>query len=1243
MIKAANQADATAKSFRTVGNSSEYREVATKAAEANERMTTTTQKVVNAQQEQSKSLAEVKRLVETATKAAQEQTGTLNQNINSQIRLKAELDAVNKELKDAQKGYVDTGADVGQLTKRQLELRQAINENNRTLRNQIKEVNASDGSINQLRSQLNLLNQTYDDLQANDRNGIVGKEMLAGIDALSNKLKELEGATGRFQRNVGNYPETFGEVGQSVQGAFSEFKSGNIQGGIDGTKAAMNGLVASARAFIASPIGIAVAALAAIGLAAKGIWDYNQGLKENLVLTEQFTGATGQSADAIRQQAQAMTDTFGGDFQENLNAAQKLVKAFGLTYEEAFDEIAQGLANGGKSNKEFFDSINEYPQLFAKAGYSASEFIGLVNTGFEEGLFSDKLVDGIKEADLALKEQTKTTRDALVNAFGDVWSDDLLRRIKVGETTTKDALIEISAQAQKTGLNQQQLYQLTADVFKGAGEDAGGAAKYFDILNKSVDNLEKPLTKTSQYFLDLRDANLELEQAMDSALKSDSVISFSQQWDIAWVKIQTGFFEIVKGARDLVSWYDKMTVTSESLSKSWSSLSKISDELNSLFNYLSITFERMGKIIGLSDTQASEFTKTMSYLTNPIKQAELVLSGLAQTIEYVANGIMITTDYAEGFGRTLGQLASFNFDNVKGLGENVDDIRAENNAIRESIELRKQSAEGFKVLAEIGEKVGSQAKSRIESEKEAEREAAAAAKKKAEEDAKRQKEYAAAQKKAQEDAKKRLADQQREELAMSSALLENFKIVNDKKLEFNESFTLQSIFDQQKYLNALFDMEKKHAEKVAGLTYEEALGIDVDKRTSEQQNLINKIIGLEKQKASEIKKINDDLATYMAKRATENFENEKKRLALDYAYNLMTIENTKDKVNKQKEIEYNYQKSLRDLEVERLELLAKTSSEEVEQKYNTNQILTDAEISLLDKVFEIRKADKERTDELKEAEKEKEMKGYEDSLEMIGEYLGAEQEMREVFEAFKKLQKAQDLNDVKATEEGKLEVVAAVANAASSIMGEQSAFGKALAMTAAAINTYLGITRALVEPGGVAGVALAAVIGVLGAVQIAKIATQKPPEAPRFSASFSTGVMNSSFEGRALVDEEGAELHYDRYGRLKSSGQSRPNIRDVKKGDTIFPADISKKIKEISAFNPMPDFLNGFNLRAANGNDYKFERLEGKLDGLKRAIKSKDAFVFDGKNIIQVSGSSGSTHQRPLPKFIDKPRQNTLR
>ena len=53
-----------------------------------------------------------------------------------------------------------------------------------------------------------------------------------------------------------------------------------------------------------------------------------------------------------------------------------------------------------------------------------------------------------------MREQTTSTRDALVNAFGASFSDDILKRVSTGKTTTKDALIEINKEAEKYNLTQ---------------------------------------------------------------------------------------------------------------------------------------------------------------------------------------------------------------------------------------------------------------------------------------------------------------------------------------------------------------------------------------------------------------------------------------------------------------------------------------------------------------------------------------------------------------------------------------------------------------------------------------------------------------------------------------------------------------------------------------------------------------------------------------------------------------------
>lgn len=96
---------------------------------------------------------------------------------------------------------------------------------NRELGNQTREMNTADGSINQMRAQLRILNNTYDNLSASVRNSAAGDATLQQIKKLDAELKQLEANTGRYQRNVGNYQSAFGMLGLSVQQVARELPS----------------------------------------------------------------------------------------------------------------------------------------------------------------------------------------------------------------------------------------------------------------------------------------------------------------------------------------------------------------------------------------------------------------------------------------------------------------------------------------------------------------------------------------------------------------------------------------------------------------------------------------------------------------------------------------------------------------------------------------------------------------------------------------------------------------------------------------------------------------------------------------------------------------------------------------------------------------------------------------------------------------------------------------------------------
>lgn len=84
-------------------------------------------------------------------------------------------------------------------------LKQKEQELNQTRKDSVKLAEAQEGSINQLRIQLKLAQKDFDALSAAERNSAQGQGQLKKIQTLDAELKQLEGTTGRFQRNVGNY------------------------------------------------------------------------------------------------------------------------------------------------------------------------------------------------------------------------------------------------------------------------------------------------------------------------------------------------------------------------------------------------------------------------------------------------------------------------------------------------------------------------------------------------------------------------------------------------------------------------------------------------------------------------------------------------------------------------------------------------------------------------------------------------------------------------------------------------------------------------------------------------------------------------------------------------------------------------------------------------------------------------------------------------------------------------------
>lgn len=163
----------------------------------------------------------------------EDQNGTilLDVDLSAYIKSLQEMQAEYKKTKDRidelTKADGDNSAEISQLTQQNKVLAQEMKGVEKQMQNEIKQHKAAEGSLVQLRAQLANLQKQYDSMSGFDRLGVAGQELQAKIKGLSDQILNLEGNTGRWQRNVGNYKSGL----EALKGGFQN--AGLATGGLD--------------------------------------------------------------------------------------------------------------------------------------------------------------------------------------------------------------------------------------------------------------------------------------------------------------------------------------------------------------------------------------------------------------------------------------------------------------------------------------------------------------------------------------------------------------------------------------------------------------------------------------------------------------------------------------------------------------------------------------------------------------------------------------------------------------------------------------------------------------------------------------------------------------------------------------------------------------------------------------------------------------------------------------------------
>jgi len=404
--------------------------------------------------------------------------------------------------------------------------------NDKEVENSLKGV---EGAISQTRNSLRKLQIGSEDYDARS------KELKLTMDQLRQKQADYREELGFTQRELNNTAESSIGLRSSLSGIFDALLSGDLQSakaGILELKEGMGGLLKSSLAFIASPIGLAIAALAGLAAGTKAMFDFNVEADKGARLIENLSGKTGQAVEDIRIQIQAMTDTFGVSFDELAGAVDNLVDT-GVAKDEleALEKIKNGLLTAPDKN-EFINSLGDTAVTAKQVGLNLEEVISLKKAIEETGVNPEATFGALEKAGRNLALQTDVLRKSLTDAFGASFTDEILAKVKNGEISTTQALDQINKKSKEVSLNQTQQAEIGVQLFGKQAQAAGGLAVVLDTVSSAYENQTQALNGNQTALEELNEANVKLQIGMSALFR---VSNFGELFDSLKAKVISYF------------------------------------------------------------------------------------------------------------------------------------------------------------------------------------------------------------------------------------------------------------------------------------------------------------------------------------------------------------------------------------------------------------------------------------------------------------------------------------------------------------------------------------------------------------------------------------------------------------------------------------------------------------------------------------------------------------------------------
>jgi DNA repair exonuclease SbcCD ATPase subunit len=404
---------------------------------------------------QVKSMQELRAIID-------ENTGSFGFLVARMQELKAGIDATNARIKQITKDY-DEGRmavdDYNQELQENLEELQKLRTEQGDVRSSLnastKALLAAKGSYVEMSQTLGQLRNAYRQLSKEQREGAVGTEMLGQIKLLDAELKEVDASMGNFQRNVGGYEEALKQVLPPQAGLIVDLGKLSVEGGgipslFTGMKDSIVGMTKAAVAFIATPLGATLTALAAAAAAAFALFN-----ARNKEIEKQAEA----SAKALEKQKEQMER-----FDLEISREVELLRADGKE-QEANALARRSVTDAMNKAQQAVDEYREkYNQMSAKEQKANAETL----KGYEDALQAriDAWEEVIHEDEVRRRTELREEREQN-EKLKEEWAKAAAEKQRIAEETNAAIREANAAFRDETALMQAE---------QGAGTQSGDLA-----------------------------------------------------------------------------------------------------------------------------------------------------------------------------------------------------------------------------------------------------------------------------------------------------------------------------------------------------------------------------------------------------------------------------------------------------------------------------------------------------------------------------------------------------------------------------------------------------------------------------------------------------------------------------------------------------------------------------------------------------------------------------------------------